>query len=280
MKYSEVSITSKPFNEDIADVISAQLGEIGFETFAVEEEKLLAYIPTTNLDEAAVKQVINEFPLEVVLAYTIKDIEDKNWNEEWEKNYFSPIIIEDQCVIKSSFHKDVPPCKYEIIINPKMAFGTGHHQTTRLMMQEILKLDFTNKTVLDMGCGTGILAILASMKGAKDLTAIDIDEWAYENIKENLETNNINNTEIQIGDASLLGAKMYDIVIANINRNVLLEDIQKYSSILQNGGTLLLSGFYIEDVNILETEANKWNLQLDYFVELDNWAGMKLLKQK
>lgn len=196
------------------------------------------------------------------------------------KNYFSPIIIEDQCVIKSSFHKDVPPCKYEIIINPKMAFGTGHHQTTRLMMQEILKIDFTNKTVLDMGCGTGILAILASMKGAKDLTAIDIDEWAYENIKENLETNNINNTEIQIGDASLLGAKKYDIIIANINRNVLLEDINIYSSILKKGGILLLSGFYIEDVNILETEANKWDLQLDYFVELDNWAGMRLLKQK
>lgn len=279
MKYLEITIKSENFNEDLGDALSSLLGEIGFDMFSVEEDKLLAYIPSDNFDNSKLQNLLQEIPLEANFTYDVKEMEDKNWNEEWEKNYFSPIIVDNQCVVKSSFHKDVPDYKYTIIINPKMAFGTGHHQTTRLMMQEILKIDFTNKSVLDMGCGTGILAILASMKGAKSLTAIDIDEWAYDNIIENLSLNNINNIEVKIGDASLLGAKKYDIIIANINRNVLLADMEHYASVLNNDGILLLSGFYLEDVHMLEVEANKNNLKLDYFAELDNWCGMRLNKK-
>lgn len=278
MDYIEVKLTCVPNNEAINNVLASVLGEIGFDSFVEHENGTLAYVVKNIYDAEALSQVIADFPLDTAISYEVKEIEDRNWNEEWEKNYFSPIILEDQCVIKSSFHKDVPDAKYTIVINPKMAFGTGHHQTTILMMREILKRDFTGQRVLDMGCGTAILAILASMRGAKDVVAIDIDEWAYDNAIENLNLNRIENVRVEIGGANLLGAVKFDTVIANINRNILLEDMHAYASVLNIGGTLYMSGFYTEDVAVLKIEADKHGLIFEYSTERDNWAGVKFIK--
>lgn len=276
MKYLEITFTCNPVNEHITDALSVYLGEIGFDSFIVEENKLLAYIPKDDFEENQLLELIDQYPFDVKIEYEINEPEDKNWNEEWENNYFSPIIIDDQCVIKSSFHKDTPNCKYTIIINPKMSFGTGHHQTTVLMLKEILKGEFNNKTVLDMGCGTGILAILASMRGAKAITAVDIDEWAFQNIQENIDINKTNNINIHIGDAQVIKDMSFDIIIANINRNVLLNDMRIYSESLNKNGILYLSGFYKEDIESLETEASKYGLQVCYSTIQDNWAALKL----
>lgn len=278
MKYLEVKFTLKPSNEAINDILEAQLGTIGFDSFMQAENGTLGYIQEKLFDVVALEQLIDDFPIEVKIAFEVKELEDKNWNEEWEKNYFSPIIVDDRCVVKSSFHKDVPDYEYTIVINPKMAFGTGHHQTTVLMMKEILKKDFTGESVLDMGCGTAILGILASMRGADKVLAIDIDEWAYDNAIENLQMNNIDNIEVQIGDSELLRNKKFDTIIANINRNVLLADLHIYASSLDNKGTLYMSGFYVEDIKILEDEASKHGLSLRYYTEKDNWAGVKFSK--
>ena len=278
MDYIEVKLTCVPNNEAINNVLASVLGEIGFDSFVEHENGTLAYVVKNIYDAEALSQVIADFPLDTAISYEVKEIEDRNWNEEWEKNYFSPIILEDQCVIKSSFHKDVPDAKYTIVINPKMAFGTGHHQTTILMLREILKRDFTGQRVLDMGCGTAILAILASMRGAKDVVAIDIDEWAYDNAIENLNLNRIENVRVEIGGANLLGAVKFDTVIANINRNILLEDMHAYANVLNTGGTLYMSGFYTEDIAVLKIEADKHGLIFEYSTERDNWAGVKFTK--
>lgn len=278
MNYVEVKLKCKPNNEAINSVLAALLADIGYDSFVEHEEGTLAYVVSSLYDEEALKNLIENFPLDAQVEYEVKDIEDQNWNEEWEKNYFSPIVLEDQCVIKSSFHKDVPDAKYTIIINPKMAFGTGHHQTTILMLQEILKRDFTGQSVLDMGCGTAILAILASLRGAKDVLAIDIDQWAYDNTVENLNLNDIKNVSVEIGGADLLGKTSFDTVIANINRNILLEDMHTYAAVLNAGGVLYMSGFYTEDIEILKAEATKHSLVFDYYTQKDNWAGVKFTK--
>lgn len=280
MKYLEIQLEIKPNNEAIGDILTSELGNIGFDSFVEDDDKILAYIQEKLFEEDNLKKVIADFPIEgVTVAYLVKEMEDINWNEEWEKNYFEPIVVDNKCVVKSSFHRDVPNYEYTIIINPKMAFGTGHHQTTMLMMQEILKKDFTGESVLDMGCGTAILAILASMRRAEKILAIDIDEWAYDNAIENLELNHIDNVDIQIGDAELLKEKTFDTIIANINRNILLQDINQYASSLNNGGVLFMSGFYVEDIKVLEDEANKYGLVFDYHTEKDNWAGVKFTKR-
>ncbi len=278
MNYVEVNLKCKPNNEAINSVLASLLADIGYDSFVEHEEGTLAYVVSSLYDEEALKDLIENFPLDAQVDYEVKDIEDQNWNEEWEKNYFSPIVLEDQCVIKSSFHKDVPDAKYTIIINPKMAFGTGHHQTTILMLQEILKRDFTGQSVLDMGCGTAILAILASMRGAKDVLAIDIDQWAYDNAIENLNLNAVTNVEVEIGGADLLGKQTFDTVIANINRNILLEDMHAYAAVLNKGGVLYMSGFYTEDIDMLKEEAKKHALVFEYSTQKDNWAGVKFTK--
>lgn len=281
MKYLEFTFLCTPFDEDVTDILSFYLGEIGFNSFVVEDSELKAYIIKDDFDKEALDELIANYPFDVRINYEIKQMEDKNWNEEWEKNYFSPITVGDECVIKSSFHKNVPHCKYNIIINPKMSFGTGHHQTTFLILSEILKQDFNNKVVLDMGCGTGILGILALMKGAKKVTAIDIDQWVYDNVIENIKLNNINASDINvlIGDASLLKEQKFDIILANINRNVLLNDLKIYNNVLSNGGEIYLSGFYIEDIPALLQEAAKFHLIQKEVQSLDNWAMLHLIKQ-
>lgn len=263
---------------EISEIIIAELNEINYESYDETENGVNAYILEKFFDIEKVKNLqINSLP-NVKIEYDWEIIKTQNWNAVWEKN-FEPIIIEDQCVIRAPFHTETPKLKYEIIIEPKMSFGTGHHETTYLMLKTMLELDFNNKVVLDMGCGTGVLAILASFMGANEITAIDIDEWAYNNTIENIEKNNCNNIKTFQGDASLLSNQQFDIIIANINRNILLDDIKHYSKVLKSGGLLLLSGIYTEDLPMIKEETERNNLDYISFFEKRNWIAAKFIKK-
>lgn len=274
MDYVEVSflIDSEIDSEIVSDVLASELSPIGFESFVTEGNTLKAYVPVSEFSKENIDQVIAEFPLEATLSYEDKFIKTENWNEEWEKNFFQPIVVGNECVIHSTFHKDIPQTTYEILIDPKMAFGTGHHETTFLMLSQILKMDVEGKRVLDMGCGTAVLGILASMRGAKEIVAIDIDEWAYNNSVENVELNKTPNVEVKLGAAELLAGESFDIIIANINRNILLNDINRYAACMTKGATLYMSGFYTEDIRAIEEECNKYGLQLFTQDSKNNWA--------
>ena len=278
MEYIEVSFKIEPFEEYISDVLALELGEVGYDSFAPTTEGLNAYIPLIHFDESKVKKILSPFPFEASIEYNITQIESKNWNEEWEKHYFEPIVIGNECVIHSSFHKNVPEAKYDIVIDPKMAFGTGHHETTSLVIGELLNMNLEGKKVLDMGCGTAVLAILASLRGAGELLAIDIDTWCVDNSIENIEQNNVAGIEVKLGGAELLEGLHFDIILANINRNILLADIVKYAACLSGGGELYMSGFYVEDVPLIEAEANLFGLKLEYYKEKNNWAVVKAVK--
>ncbi len=278
MNYIQITFTIESFEEYMADVLASELVEIGFESFEPTYEGTIAYIQQNQFNETVLKQLLADFPLEVNIEYSIIEVEGKNWNEEWEKNYFEPIVIDNECVIHSTFHKNVPAARYDIIIDPKMSFGTGHHETTSLVISEILTINPVGKTLLDMGCGTAVLAILASMCGAKKILAIDIDEWCTRNSQENIELNNISNIEIKTGGAELLTGLHFDIILANINRNILLADMEKYSECLSAGGKLIMSGFYKEDIPIIEAEANRNNLKLIGFKEKNNWVAVETEK--
>lgn len=278
MTYIEVKFTCTPNDEVVNSILSATIGEIGFESFIEDECGTTAYIQSDIFDEEKLQETLNSLPIEAEISYTFKSIKEQNWNEEWEKNYFQPLIIDDKCIIQSTFHNVPPTYDYNIYIDPKMAFGTGHHQTTELIIREILKDDFNGKSVLDMGTGTAILAILASMRGADPITAIDIDQWAYDNAIENLNLNHIENIDVKIGGADLLGDKTFDIILANINRNILLNDIHIYSSVLNQGGSLYMSGFYVEDIPSITEECNKNKLTFCYNTTKENWTAVKFTK--
>lgn len=278
MNYIEVKFICTPNDEIVNSVLSATIAEIGFESFIEDELGTTAYIQSSLFNIEELDKSLNSLPVEAEILYTYKSIEDQNWNEEWEKNYFQPLIIDDKCIIQSTFHNVPATYDYNIYIDPKMAFGTGHHQTTELMIREILKDDFNGKSVLDMGTGTAILAILASMRGANPIIAIDIDQWAYDNAIENLNLNNVNNVDVKIGGAELLGGEKFDIILANINRNILLNDIHSYASVLNNGGTLYMSGFYVEDIPSIKEESSKNELIFEYNTEKDNWVAVKFTK--
>jgi len=256
------------------EILIAELGAVGFESFTENEEELIAYIQKKDWNSDILDDIQLLQSEEVVISYDIKEIEQVNWNSEWEKN-FEPIQVDGLVSIRAPFHED-PHLKYDIVIEPKMSFGTGHHETTHLMIQHLMDMDLKGKTVLDMGCGTGILAIFAEMKGAVKLDAIDIDTWCYENSIENVERNRCKHISVFEGDASLLRDKNYDVIIANINRNILLQDIGTYAKSLNKNGTLLLSGFYTEDIPAIEEEAGKYQLKLDKKLIRNNWVGLKL----
>lgn len=278
MKYVQVDFNCIPNNEITTDVLANLLSEIDFESFISSETGISAFIPAPLFSTEKLQESLQNFPLEAQFSYTHNELEDKNWNEEWEKNYFEPIVIEDKCIIHSSFHKTKGAYAYSILIDPKMAFGTGHHQTTSLVLKEILAMNLNGKSLLDMGCGTAVLAILASMKGAAPITAIDIDEWAYRNAKENVALNNTDNIEVLLGGAEILGNQSFDVILANINRNILLQDIPSYASVLRNSGSLIMSGFYKEDIPVIREKCEKSGLSFSRFSELDNWVCVVCIK--
>ncbi len=274
MKYLEFSFHTTPCTEVVNDVLSAVLADAGFESFVEQPDGLLAYIQQNLYDEASVEAAISEFPIpDTAIEYSFVEAEDKDWNEEWEKNFFQPIVIGNRCVIHSTFHHDVPEAEYDIAINPQMAFGTGHHETTSLVIGEILDSNMSGKKVLDMGCGTSILAILARMKGAASCTAIDIDDWCVRNSIENIELNGVDEIEVCLGDASILADKgPFDMVIANINRNILLADMQHYVARMNEGATLLMSGFYVDDIPLIKAEAERLGLTFNGYKEKNRWV--------
>lgn len=263
MKYIEVSFTVSPISETANDIIAAFAMELGFESFVESSNGTVGYIPAHLFDEQTLKDTLASFPMtDTTIAFTACEMEDKDWNEEWEKNFFEPIVVDSRCVIHSTFHKDYSKADFDIIINPQMAFGTGHHQTTRLIIGYLLDADLKGKSVLDMGCGTSILAILASMRGASELIAIDIDEWCVNNSIDNLVLNHIDNVKVFQGDASSLTAVgPFDVVIANINRNILLADMQYYVSRMHMGGEIYFSGFYESDLPMIKAEAERLGLR-------------------
>ncbi|WP_034044194.1 50S ribosomal protein L11 methyltransferase [Wocania ichthyoenteri] len=257
------------------EILIAELGYAGFESFVENEDGVTAYIQKEEWNKSILDdiQILNSDEFEI--SYDFNDIEQVNWNAEWEKN-FNPIIVDNLCSVRAPFHEK-PDTKYDIIIEPKMSFGTGHHETTHMMIQHILKNDFTNKSVLDMGCGTGVLAILTEMKGAKPIDAIDYDNWCYLNSIENILRNNSSYITVLEGDSSLLVNKSYDIIIANINRNILLQDMKTYAACLNKNGMLFLSGFYADDIPIIKTECEKNLLKFEEKLERNNWVSLKFL---
>lgn len=280
MKYLEFIFHTEPCTEVVNDVLSAVLGEVGFESFVEQEGGIAAYIQTALYDEETLKSTLDSFPLaDTTLTYTYKEAEDKDWNEEWEKNFFQPIVIGNRCVIHSTFHHDVPQAEYDIVINPQMAFGTGHHETTSLIIGELLEADLQGKALLDMGCGTSILAILARMRGAAPCTAIDIDEWCVRNSLENIELNHVDNISVFQGDASILPDKgPFDVVIANINRNILLNDMKHYVARMNPGARLFMSGFYTDDIPAIREEAERNGLRFVHHKEKNRWAAVQFEK--
>lgn len=278
MDYLEIEFSLFPNEEYVQDVLSAELGVIGFESFVPSESGLVAYCPVNVYDENNLKELLESFPVEAKINYNSKLVKAQNWNEEWEKHYFEPIVIENKCVIRSSFHTQVPVCEYDILIDPRMSFGTGHHETTSLMLAAMLHMDLQGKALLDMGCGTAVLAILAAMKGAKPILGIDIDEWAYNNALDNIALNGCKEIELKQGGAELLKGLHFDVIFANINRNILLNDMAAYIACLGKGGELFMSGFYKEDIPIIEAKANKLGMKLVAFEEKNNWVAVKTIK--
>lgn len=279
--YIKVAFAITPAEEAAADVLSALLAEVGFESFVTEEWGLTAYAPKAAYDSEAMEEVVRNFPLEgFSITCESEEIEGEDWNAEWEKNYFQPIVLGEECVIHSTFHTDVPKARYDILIDPKMAFGTGYHQTTCHMLRAILGEKMEGKSVLDMGCGTALLAILARKHGAKDVVAIDIDEFAYENALENIALNDTPDIEVRLGGAEALREDdTFDYVIANINRNILLADMGSYAACMHEGSVIFISGFYTEDMEILKAEAARHGLRYEAFAEDNRWAMMSFVKE-
>ena len=262
--------------EPAAEILIAELGAVGFESFVENEDGVTAYIQKEEWNSNILDTIFVLNSDEFSIEYNQNEVEQTNWNAEWEKN-FTPIEVDEIVSIRAPFHEN-SNLKYDIVIEPKMSFGTGHHETTHMMVQHLLQLDLNNKQTLDMGCGTGILAIFAEMKGAKPIDAIDIDNWCYENSIENVTRNNCHHISVFEGDSSLLINKKYDLIIANINRNILLMDMKVYANCLNEKGILLLSGFYEEDIPIIDAEVSKYNLKLESFIQRNNWVALKYNK--
>ena len=258
-----------------SEILVAELGELPFESFIDSETGIVAYIQKQFWTE----NILNDLHIlsspEFQVSYTIEEIDQVNWNEEWEKN-FEAIDVDGICHVRAPFHPKTD-AKYDIVIEPKMSFGTGHHETTHMMIQHLLETDVKGKKTLDMGCGTAILAILAEMKGAQPIDAIDIDNWCYLNSIENATRNNCTQITVYEGDADLLKDKKYDLIIANINRNILLNDMQTYVDCLNKEGILLLSGFYNEDIPFIDASCTEKGLTYVKKFERNNWLSLKYI---
>ncbi len=277
--YVQVRLDIEPCSETATDLMAGLLCEISFESFMADDSGLTAYVKREEFSPAALEAVIGDFPMPCAVSSRTSVIEGRDWNSEWEKHYFKPVVICDKCVIHASFHVDYPKAEYDIVINPKMAFGTGHHATTSLIMARLLEIPLQGKRVTDMGTGTGILAILASMRGACSVTALDIDPVACENAAENLRLNSADNVRVLQGGAEKLSEiPEADIFMANINRNVITADIGAYSRRLAKGGKMLLSGFYHRDIPILTDAAAGVSLGNPRHTQRGEWACLCLEK--
>lgn len=258
-----------------SEILIAELGYAGFESFVETAEGVVAYIQKDDWRDDILDDIHILKSEEFSITHTFEEIAQTNWNAEWEKN-FKPIEVDGLCTVRAPFH-DKPTTKYDIVIEPKMSFGTGHHETTHMMIQHILKNDFKDKSVLDMGCGTGVLAILAEKVGASKLEAIDIDHWCYLNSLENVERNGCQNISVFEGDSRLLEGKQFDVIIANINRNILLADIPTYAKCLNPNGMLFLSGFYVEDIPMLKDTCNAQMLKFEEQIQRGDWVSLKFI---
>lgn len=256
-----------------AEILVAELGEKPFESFVETDFGVTAYIRKEHWHENILDDLFILTSPEFTISYTVEEIEQVNWNEEWEK-HFEPIDVDGRCHVRAPFH-DKTAAEFDIVIEPKMSFGTGHHETTHMMIQHLLETNVEGMKTLDMGCGTAILAILAEMKGAVPVDAIDIDNWCYLNAIENAERNNCTHISVYEGDAALLEGKKYDLIIANINRNILLNDMQQYANCLNKGGILLLSGFYEEDIEAIHASCVEKGLTYVKKFSRNNWVSLK-----
>lgn len=275
--YVEVRFDIEPCCETATDILAAILCECGYESFVPDDKGVTAYVKNELYDETAVMAVLEDFPMSVAVTWNKKFIEGQDWNSEWEKHYFKPIIVGDKCVIHSSFHKDIPSLPYDIVIDPKMAFGTGHHATTSLMIEHLVGMPLDGKSVIDMGTGTGILAILSAMRGAKTVNAIEIDPVAHVNALENVKINGVEQINVILGDASSLDAvSCADVFVANINRNIITADVASYSKRLCSGGDMLLSGFYEEDIPVVTEAAEKAGLKYYSHTVKEKWTCLHL----
>lgn len=304
MKYLEFTFTTTPASETVHDVLAAVLAEAGFDSFvntgALDRPRLpgssdpeapafadapatglfKAYIRQDAFDEDTLRAALAGFPLPgVSITYEAAEAEDKDWNAEWENHYFQPLVVGGRCVVASTFHRDVPTAEYTVLINPQMSFGTGHHATTSQMLGRLLDDDPSGLSVLDMGCGTGILAIFARMRGAAACLAVDNDEWCVRNTQENIALNHVTGIEARLGDAACLPeVPAFDLILANINRNILLADMKRYAACLKAGGAIYMSGFYTDDTPRIREEAEKQGLHfVDEHAE-ERWACVKFEK--
>lgn len=278
--YVDANACCEPDLTTASDMLSAFLGEIGFESFVFENNVLTAYVRSEAFSSEAFAEVLDQLPLpQVTLSAETEEIEGRDWNHEWEKNYFQPIVVADRCVIHSTFHTDYPKCEYDIVIDPKMAFGTGHHATTSQIIAQLLEMDLIGKAVVDMGTGTGILAILAAMRGAAPVVAIEIDPAAEVNARENMVLNHQAQIDLRLGDATMLEGCRADVFIANINRNIILNDLEAYAATLNRDAIMILSGFYESDIPMLEARAVAFGLEyVRHTTQGDNWACLVLRK--
>lgn len=276
MEYIELIVKTDPVASETNEIIFAKLSELGFDSMMETESGLKAYIPVKEFNEKDLD--FSFLPPKIKLDYSVNKLKEQNWNAEWEKN-FKPVIIEPGCRIRATFHPAEPPVKYDIIIEPQMSFGTGHHETTSLMIQYLLKTDFRKKKVLDMGCGTGVLSILAAKRGAIEIDAIDIDEWAFKNSLQNTSLNQCENINVLMGNYEVIPEKNYDFIFANINRNILLEEMEFYCKHLKENGHLLLSGFYMGDMSSILAKAMDNNLVFGSFKEKNQWVSVLFKKR-
>jgi ribosomal protein L11 methyltransferase len=274
MNYIEIKITlTNSSGQDLTDTVIALLSEYPFESFAENENGTSAYIPQNLFDENQISDTLKEISQSIPIKWEINQIAEQNWNKTWEENY-PAVTIAGKCHIRAPFHPPNPEVEFDLLIEPKMSFGTAHHETTSMMIELLMETNVAGKHILDMGCGTGVLAILASKMGAEKAVAIDNDEWAYENATENTKRNNCTNITVKIGDENTIGEDKFDIFLANINRNILLQQIESYIAALNSNGKIYMSGFYEKDIPFLLQKTEPHGLRLKTTHTKNKWAAI------
>ena len=289
MKYYETKFTFSPYSDDAADLLAALIADAGFESFNNDGEKLLAYVQTTLYDESMLNDIISTFPLsDVKINFTVSEVEDQDWNATWEQQGFDPIIIGKECIIYDANHPEsidgmVTDGEQPMLvaIEARQAVGTGTHQTTQMIVERLLHSNLGGKRLLDCGCGTGILSIVASKCGALDVVGYDIDEWSVRNTQHNAELNDVDNITVYEGDSSVLShvSGLFDVVVANINRNILLGDMSRFVDVMLPHAHLILSGFYEDDADILVNKAHEFNLTEIYREITDSWTMLEFVRK-